>query len=140
MDHKVCSRCKCIRVGSDFVGESGKACKRCKTCRSYDKKYDSSTNGKIRRDKLVLHYYKIGADKRNLGWYLSDEYAEELLNNICHYCGQRSNGIDRVDNSQCYVPSNCVSCCTVCNFAKGTLGYQEFIDMCRLVASNFPIQ
>lgn len=140
MDHKVCSRCKCIRVGSDFVGESGKTCKSCKSCRSRDKKYNNSAKGKIRNDKCVLIDYKYNADRRNIDWYLSDEYAQELFSNICHYCGQRGNGIDRVENSQCYVPSNCVSCCTRCNFAKGTMGYQDFIDMCRLVASNFPTQ
>ena len=55
----MCSRCKCIRVGSDFVGESGKMCKSCKSCRSRDKKYNNSTKGKIRNDKCVLIIYLV---------------------------------------------------------------------------------
>ena len=65
----------------------------------------------------------------------------------CHYCGRvntnsstvpsktgvpliknfRYNGLDRIDNSIGYVPSNCVSCCFVCNRAKQSMPYSEFV-------------
>jgi hypothetical protein len=38
------------------------------------------------------------------------------------------NGIDRIDSSAGYVPSNVVPCCHDCNFMKGSLGYDEFFD------------
>lgn len=139
----MCTRCKCIMEASKY--------KRCPSCREIDKRYNNGTKGKTRNSNrkasftVVLTRYKIGADQRNIGWYLSDEYAKELFSQPCHYCGFldleiRCNGIDRTDNSQCYVPANTVSCCSKCNFAKGTLGYHEFIDLCVAVASNFPTQ
>ncbi|MGJ4945153.1 HNH endonuclease signature motif containing protein [Bradyrhizobium sp. HKCCYLS1011] len=37
------------------------------------------------------------------------------------------NGIDRKDNGQGYTIENCVPCCSVCNHAKHTMGYEQFI-------------
>jgi hypothetical protein len=87
---------------------------------------------------------KLEAAKRSSkhDWYLSDEFAKELFTQPCHYCGFldleiRCNGIDRMDNTKCYVPSNCVPCCKHCNFAKHTLDYNSFIDLCHRVSDNF---
>ena len=68
----------------------------------------------------------------------------------CHYCGRsdrnklsirsksskggwvvkdsRYTGLDRVDNSIGYTYENCVPCCAVCNRAKNSMGYNEFIE------------
>lgn len=69
-----------------------------------------------------------------------------LIETPCFYCGQFSqavckthsirgrvdsimyNGIDRVDNSIGYQPSNCVACCSTCNRLKHTLRQKEFLD------------
>jgi hypothetical protein len=37
------------------------------------------------------------------------------------------NGIDRKDNNLGYTEENCVSCCAICNRAKGTLEFKDFI-------------
>jgi hypothetical protein len=81
------------------------------------------------------------------------EFALELLwfvekcHEPCHYCGRtdtnsttvpsktnvplikdfRYNGLDRLDNSIGYVPSNCVPCCFVCNRAKQSMPYSDFV-------------
>lgn len=66
----------------------------------------------------------------------------------CHYCGTsngnsvtvpsktgtpllknfRYNGLDRIDNEVGYVPENCVPCCIVCNRAKNSMPYGEFLQ------------
>ena len=38
-----------------------------------------------------------------------------------------SNGIDRVNNNLGYSKSNCVACCTFCNYAKSDHSQEEFI-------------
>ena len=84
-EHKVCSRCKGLMEASKY--------KSCSSCREKDKRYDKSAKGKLRNSKrkasfvIVLTKYIIDADRRNIGWYLSDEYAKELFSQPCHYCG-----------------------------------------------------
>lgn len=98
--------------------------------------------------------YCRGARVRGLAFELTEDECEELFTSLCHYCGtpptmgkvyvrQRDkqavaqNGIDRVDNSVGYIRSNCVSCCSHCNFAKRDMGIGEFeawldrIALCR---------
>lgn len=89
-----------------------------------------------------LGHVKRSAFSRGHDWYLSDELAKQLFTQECHYCGfldleETCNGIDRKDNTKCYIPSNCVSCCKKCNYAKHTLDYDEFIHLCKIVASRF---
>lgn len=86
-----------------------------------------------------LGHAKRSAFSRNHDWYLSDEYAKELFTQPCYYCGFidleiRCNGIDRLDNTKCYIPSNCVSCCKYCNYAKHTLNHDTFINLCKSIA------
>lgn len=38
------------------------------------------------------------------------------------------NGLDRIDNNVGYIEGNVVPCCTICNHAKHTLPYEEFIN------------
>ena len=87
--------------------------------------------------------YKSAAKKRKLAWGLSDEEFDFLTGSNCHYCGtppstiKRSrwgtgtfiwNGIDRVDNTLGYISSNVVPCCRICNHAKRTLSYEDFVN------------
>lgn len=66
-----------------------------------------------------------------------------LAQQPCHYCGiEKSNsradarnpdlvyfynGIDRKDNTQGYILSNCLPCCKKCNYMKRDYGYTEFL-------------
>lgn len=87
----------------------------------------------------VLSKQRAQAHARGLDWALSAEEAFALVRLNCHYCGsapsqpRHSNndkvlftGIDRVDSSRGYLPENVVPCCKSCNFAKNTMGYEEF--------------
>lgn len=80
-----------------------------------------------------------------------------LTQSDCYYCGnspsykskgygkQRGthstylyNGIDRVDNNKGYITTNCVSCCGICNVAKGKLLQSEFLAHMRRIAIKHP--
>ena len=50
----------------------------------------------------------------------------------------KCNGIDRIDSSQGYTNENSVPCCTFCNFAKHTMGKDDFLAWVkRVYAFNF---
>ena len=97
----------------------------------------------------LFSQYKKNAAERSFKFELSDEEFLQLTTCDCHYCGIAPkqffrknigngpyvyNGIDRKDNSVGYTMENCVSCCKTCNYSKGTLGEDEFIQNCCLVA------
>lgn len=98
----------------------------------------------------VFRSYKQNSKRRNIIFDLDKNFFSELTRKICFYCGRtpylshkaRSgeiyyyNGIDRVDNSLGYIPSNVVSCCSVCNRAKDRMGLEEFLVWIKAVAVN----
>lgn len=92
---------------------------------------------------MVLSRYRSNAGKRGLEWTLTEDEANKLLVENCHYCGSvpsilqtakwtnvsfTYNGIDRKDNGRGYVADNVVSCCKLCGHAKADMSYQGFID------------
>jgi len=90
----------------------------------------------------LLSIYKAAALRREHCWELTDGQFDAVTQSHCHYCGQppserkhnkrfngayKCNGIDRKDSAAGYVMSNVVPCCKTCNYAKRTMGYDEFI-------------
>ena len=57
---------------------------------------------------------------------------------ICYYCGRccESVGIDRLCSFLPYTFSNCVVCCSVCNFAKGRLDVFVFTNHVERMLAN----
>jgi hypothetical protein len=86
-----------------------------------------------------FHAYKYGAKQRGLAFEITKDEFMRLVSTLCYYCErtpeQVAIGIDRVDNQQGYIAGNCVSCCKSCNFAKGTLGQQEFFNLIEAIAA-----
>lgn len=92
--------------------------------------------------------YKKSATERNLAFELTvDEFAE-IVEKECFYCGApprerkigatcygtyKCNGIDRTDNKVGYTKANSVPCCSKCNFCKGTLNKNEFLELVQKV-------
>lgn len=106
-----------------------------------DKSRDRTSSWKKKNLNERLGHARRSAEKRGHDWYISDDFAKGLFTQPCHYCGFldleiRSNGIDRMDNTKCYIPSNCVSCCKWCNYAKHTLKYEDFIGLCSSVTMH----
>lgn len=100
----------------------------------------------------VLKLYQTGACKRGLSWELTDEDFDRLTALDCYYCGgppsamRKSNqtyengdfiytGIDRKDNALGYTPENVVPSCAICNRAKSSMPYGDFMTwVARLTA------
>lgn len=123
--------------GSDL--STGKS-RQCKSCGNYQKK----DYGVAERNRLIRTYRKNAA-KRDLEFEISDEECVSLFSMPCHYCGWVEsntfqgkfdhNGIDRLDNSKGYIPDNCLPCCYVCNRAKNSMPYEDFLAWADRLAS-----
>lgn len=113
-----------------------------------------------------LDSYKRGAKKRNLEFVLTDVEFRNICEQNCHYCNlepqpknhyQRRkenigralpetyeeawvnlNGIDRKDNKLGYTLENSLPCCSICNWAKGDMSYDEFKDWIKRLCINNP--
>jgi hypothetical protein len=50
--------------------------------------------------------------------------------------GVKFNGIDRKNNAIGYIVGNVLPCCKLCNYAKRTMGYNEFLNWVNRVYKN----
>jgi 5-methylcytosine-specific restriction endonuclease McrA len=103
--------------------------------------------GARKKDPLIRRIwgnYKDRAKHRGYAFDLSLDKFKDLILDKCFYCGiensnisERSyfgevvsikyNGVDRVDNSKGYHDDNVVTCCKVCNQAKHTMSFLDYI-------------
>lgn len=81
---------------------------------------------KSRRGGARFTNVKRMAHKRGLDFLLTKEEFQTLVEKPCHYCGDVFNaraltcaGLDRIDNTKGYEPSNVLPCCTACNRLRG---------------------
>ena len=87
--------------------------------------------------------FKRQAQRRGIEQRLSFEQYPTLVQLPCAYCGkgavgQRASfvGIDRIDsNAREYSLQNCVPSCSVCNFMKGALDANVFLNKVREIAA-----
>ncbi len=97
--------------------------------------------------KDAWYVYVWRAKKRGLVFTLSFEDYFKFVKSPCVYCGgftnnkskrgrYRHNGVDRIDNTQGYIISNCAACCAICNKAKSNLTLTVFKEWLRAVANN----
>ena len=98
----------------------------------------------------VLTRIQKQATERGYSWGLSFDEAVTLIFGNCHYCGvtpsglvrtnkgkpMAYNGIDRIDNTQGYNPTNVVSCCGLCNRVKSDMSYSDFTNYVERLASH----
>ena len=75
--------------------------------------------------------YKRDSETKNIKFEINSEEFIELVKKPCYYCKEIQekgfNGIDKKDCNKGYVKDNITSCCSVCNFIKGTLIDNIFI-------------
>ena len=139
-------RCDCgrdvIRPASGLLRGRPMSCG-CKSRLGRVVKSDSNFN-------LAYHEYKKGARCRDHSWELSKDLVRVLFVGDCFYCGARPsivvnhrsgdllvrNGIDRLDPSIGYTSGNCVSCCSRCNYLKGTMSHVEFEQAIREIYTH----
>lgn len=84
----------------------------------------------VRVDSLLTQYgnYQRSANRRGIKFDICVEDFSKFYQVPCYYCGIIFNtvGIDRVNNNEGYVLSNLVSCCKICNRAKGNLSIYDW--------------
>jgi hypothetical protein len=75
--------------------------------------------------------YKSSAGIKNLEFTLTYEEYNKIVECKCHYCDiiqeKGFNGIDRTTQTIGYIVDNCVSCCQMCNYMKGSCSDEVFI-------------
>lgn len=133
---KVCTTCKIEKPLSEFNADNtGKDKRRskCRVCTTAAKRvYENTPEG-------MYITYKRGARIRNYIFDITQEEFTRLVSLPCAYCGKVSepevnlNGLDRVYNDLPYTLDNVVPCCSVCNFSKGQLDFDQFIEHTRKV-------
>lgn len=139
-----------IEIDDFIVGIKGNRVQRCKEC--YEKLRETENTRGVRnrnyssekRGNLdgYMQTYIITAKERNIAFELSKEQFQDLVLKPCFYCNSYNSseviGIDRVNSNKNYTLSNCVPCCKICNFMKGTLSKSIFISQIHKIASRFP--
>lgn len=102
----------------------------------------------------VYSYYKNSAKERNIPFELDKDFFRYTTGKNCYYCNSEPentkismynnghylyNGIDRVDNNKGYIESNVLPCCKTCNFAKRSMGIEEFKKWISRLVDRFNV-
>lgn len=147
-----------IQSRNQLVQGKSKGCRTCKVYPSGRRPRIYPSDGHTRKYTSPeeaawyarYHMYRRNAANVDRVFGLTFEEFQQLCIRPCYYCMAlpetraagtkkyypviQSSGIDRLDSSVGYIPSNCVPCCTRCNLAKGTLSCSDFIQMCSRVS------
>jgi hypothetical protein len=79
-----------------------------------------------------FYMYQKRAEEYRLPFEFTLDMFESLVRQPCYYCAiiqeKGFNGIDRKNQKEGYIGENCVSCCKVCNFIKGSLDNITFVQ------------
>lgn len=98
----------------------------------------------------VYGSYRYSAKQRGYDFELTLDEFESISTGDCHYCGdsgvsfmtRRNNtfvytGIDRIHNEFGYITNNVISCCKVCNRAKHTMSYEDFMEWIKRLGRRY---
>jgi len=90
--------------------------------------------------KICYGNYIRSARDKNLDFSISFEDYKEIVCGNCYYCGTIAdkgfNGIDRKDQTMGYIIDNCVNCCQMCNYMKGSLNDIVFVKMVEHILTH----
>lgn len=98
-----------------------------------------------KKNSIICNYktYQMSASEKRLDFIFSMEEYEQLVRLSCYYCGvieeRGFNGIDRLNSTEPYIQSNCVSCCSMCNMMKGSSGPNVFVHRAEHILTNLKI-
>ncbi len=92
----------------------------------------------IKTEKGMFRTLKGGGVKRNYEVQITFEEFCTLISKPCTYCGedQKRIGVDRIDNTQGYLLTNCTSCCTDCNMMKRDRTVSDFLEHIRKIHNH----
>lgn len=147
----------CLLCGS-ITDKRLQTIERAKSCGCMQSKRSRRVAGSGRRTpegtrveiNTLISIYKSNARKRGISFDLTYAQFETLVDGECYFCGDTGGntlrkrsysdysytGIDRVDNSIGYIPSNCIPCCSWCNRAKNNGTLANFVDKCKKITSR----
>ena len=95
-----------------------------------EKMVETNENKKNNRQINYSNYVRT-AEYKGLKFEITIEEYCDIVNKECHYCGiiedKGFNGIDRKNQNEGYLLDNCVSCCKMCNYMKGSTSDETFI-------------
>ena len=120
-------------IENDLEGYLKKNAENAKNWRDANpEKVKANNLAKINSMDSQYSVYKVSANSKQLEFKLTKGDFMEMVVNECYYCGiiqdKGFNGIDRLDSSEGYNMSNCVSSCQMCNYMKGSLGPTIFMN------------
>jgi len=85
---------------------------------------------KLNNIKINYNTYVSTSNKKNIKFDIDFDSYCNIVNSECFYCksiGEKGfNGIDKKIYNDGYTINNCVSCCKICNYIKGTLSPDVF--------------
>lgn len=99
--------------------------------------------------KIIYYNNKSRAIRKKLCFDITFEMFLKIAKNNCTYCNTpprdirikgkivKLNGLDRVNNSEGYTESNCVSCCSDCNYMKSNMSLRDFVDHLTRIVENY---
>lgn len=129
-----CARCDQACPASGIDEDSG-LCRDCILVSELQMLQDDGGDV-ARKTKLYREY----AAKRSFPWLLSDAEACMLMQQPCVFCGQsrgQTNCIARLNcQVKAYVLENSVTACSVCNMIRLDYSVDDFVRICRHVASH----
>jgi hypothetical protein len=143
--------CQCECGGTCVVNISKLMCGIRKSCGCERKPCPKRLSDAEAAINKIWHSYLGNARHKAISFELDRDTFARLLTGNCYYCGllpskrvrltHRTcnflwNGIDRLNNDRGYEPDNVVSCCSVCNFRKGTTSSDEFLAWIASVARH----
>jgi 5-methylcytosine-specific restriction endonuclease McrA len=147
---RTCKTCGEVKRLSEFYRRKSayhvwrSSCKDCESRRStiYCKKNALKMKAKRKtKPRLLQCLFKscsASAIKYKREFELTIEYLEQNSKLPCSYCGLYTTdalimGVDRVDSSKGYIPSNCVPCCKKCNIMKHKWEVGDFLKHIGLI-------
>ena len=106
-----------------------------------EKKVRADKNKKrVKYDSSLPHQYReylSRANRKQIEFSLSVEEFTTLASGTCVYCPAPATGIDRKNSKKGYTISNSQSCCSKCNWMKGQLREDDFIEHCQRIVSVY---
>lgn len=156
--------CQCDCGNQKVCGATNLLSGNCNSCGCILKEYQKTTPKRYKKEKGEAAFnkyysdYRTKANKKGIIFDLTKDDFKYLIFNHCKYCGIEPskqypcndkhfngsilvNGIDRINSNEGYIIDNCVSCCSMCNYAKRDNTITDFeIWLDRLVKFRINIK
>lgn len=149
-DKNQCWICQCVKCGRERKSSATQlnrldGCRECAADRRRLKPYEMLYNAAKYR---IVH--RLDSSKTHVFTLSFKSFCEFIASGKCHYCwapiqwskhniSKNGSGhhVDRKDNRKGYIKSNCVPCCTRCNYGKGArFSYEEWLGMTEYFRSK----